>query len=221
MIKRFALSLVFTFLALFLASCDNSEVETLTEERDALQVQVEELNTRIADTESERDLLLGERDTLQREFDTLTAEFERTTGELEETQATLRTTQLELERAERELVARGVERDAILSGLQNDLERQIISLRGEIEQTMSTLGDIEQERDRLRNWLGEDVFPDLDPEPRLGGETSPTDLEETTVTIDTTEAVDELLEQAEEIEEELEEEIEEELETPDETTGTP
>ena len=129
-------SLIFSmiFLTLFLFACNNggNEVDTLTQERDALQTQVNDLNEQIAAAtqsggalQTERDTLQTERDTLQTERDTLQTQA----GELTNNVNTL-TDQLTTTQAERDSLR------ARLSELESEssaLNSRVIALTGELE----------------------------------------------------------------------------------------
>ena len=227
-------SLIFSviFLTLVLFACNNggNEIDTLTQERDALQTQVNDLNEQIAAAaqsggalQSERDALQTERDTLQTQAGELTNNLNSLTDQLTTVQAerdalSARLAELEresdplnnqvivltseLERSRQAVLEGSVARDASLGNIQSELQAEVSDMRTQLENLSNLLSQIERERDALRLdvGVGEGLLS-----AQTGGERDAAGIVETvpaavTATVDATDRVRALEEEAQALE---------------------
>ena len=178
MTKQFTAILLLT-LSLLTACGNGGEVETLTQERDALQGQVSELNAQMNTLGTERDELLtrvetveGERDELQGQVEELGTQVTTVEAERDELQARTEVLAEELEQAQQEVLNLNIERDEILAGIQEEFAVQIVDLHNDLQEIADILVVVEQERNELRERLGEGVLPPLDSPEDAGEGTS-------------------------------------------------
>ena len=182
MMKRSLIfAIMFLTLVLFACNNGGNEVDALTRERDALQTQVNELNEQLAAAgsggalQTERDTLQTERDTLRTQAGELTNRVNSLTDQLTTVQAERDALSARLALLERESSAlnnqvivltgelessrqaaleRSVARDASLGNIQSELQAEVSDVRTQLEDLSDLLSQIERERDALRLDVG-------------------------------------------------------------------
>ena len=219
-------SIIFLTLGLFACDGGQDEIDALTQERDTLQTQVTDLTEQIGVATEEGGALQTERDTLQGQVDELTVGVNTLTDELSTVQAerdtlNARLAELEgeretlnrriialtgeLERGQARLIEESALRDASLGSIQSELEAEIADVRAQLTDLSNLLSQVESERDTLRlsTGVGEGLLP---AETGGGGATGATvGIVENapvaaTVSVNTTDKVRALEEQAEALE---------------------
>ncbi len=219
-------SVIFLTFGLFACNGGGDEIETLTQERDTLQAQVDELNEQISAATGESGALQTERDTLQTQVDELTVgvndltdqlstvQTERDTlsarlAELEGERETLNRQVIvlagELERSRGRLVEESAVRDETLLNIQSELETEVADMRAQLTDLSNLLSQIESERDALRVsvGVGEGLLPVEAGEARGTGGIIEDAPAAATVSVNTTAKVRALEEQAEALEERM------------------
>ena len=182
-------SMMFLTFALFACNNGRDEIDTLTQERDALQTQVTELNEQIAAATDASGALQAERDTFQTQAGELTTNIDALTGnvnsltdqlstveaerdalsarltDLERSSATLNRQVIvltgELERSQGRLIEESATRDASLGNIQSELQTEISDMRAQLEDLSNLLAQVESERGTLRlsTGVGEGLIP--------------------------------------------------------------